>query len=601
MIDNQNYRQETEQQSNKLINRLRNIPTTDLETVIQPSKKCIFQKRQKLISQSLEQQNCSDFELSAKTRQCYQYTIKNYELLDISEFIKSIQVLKKDLKIQMINIYTLIGTEIAAQVITMSLQKNFNFSFKLKKYYLKQKQIIQFRMILVIYVQRIKQNLFSLIQNLMNFYFFIQYTVEAEAKLEEIRMLLASYDCFEPFTTYKRLDQSRTGGLKPENILEFLNDNEIQITEEQLYYIFRILDEDMDGLVTYQDFKSAILPKMNEKVKDSALNHRGFELPVNMLLPKEVETQLSQFFIQIKQNYVQYQQIQEKIDLNQLDIYDNDNQITVDSLKVWLQQLGQEISKEILETFVFLIQGQQQQLQNLLDQIYIENQEYQDHQQEQQGVEYRQGKEYKDKENQEEEIEQFEQYDEIEQVKQQNEDVNEQQNQQEYLYRQDIEKNNFDSRNLQKNIEFQIQQLKKKINKLEIEIESQQTNKSYIGQLFEKEYNRELQKLSRMSYLKKLQLLSPSKRNDLIRQQLKIEEEIKKEEIKQKIILTQLKNPVKTNSSSYYQNQYESQSPLNQSKKKYIPDYSGKKQIGSTRKPYSTQPQRLINFSNRKF
>ncbi|CAD8068528.1 unnamed protein product [Paramecium sonneborni] len=439
----------------------------------------------------------------------------------------------------------------------------------------------------------------------MNFYFFIQYAVEAEAKLEEIRILLASQDNFEPFTTYKRLDQPRTGGLKPENILDFLNDNEIQITEEQLNYIFRVLDEDSDGLVTYQDFKSAILPKMNDQVKDQALNHKSFELPVDMLLPKEIETQLSQFFIQIKQNYLQYQKVEETIDLNQLDIYDNDNQITVDSLKNWLEQLGQEISQEILENFVIIIQGQQQQLQNLLDQIYLESQQNNSQGQQEDG--YKQEEENIDQEQQEqeEEQEQFQQYEDQEQVQQKDtepdQDGNEnQQNQQEQVQSQQIENNNLDSRNLSTDIEFEISQLKKKINKLENELELQLTKKSNEELPFEREYKRELRS-SRMSYLRNFDPSPPSYRNDLIREQRRIEEEIQKEEIKQKILLTQLNNPVKINSSGYYLNRFENVSPINLSKSKYISDYSGNKYIGSIKKQQPMSFQKSINFSSRKF
>ncbi|CAD8058989.1 unnamed protein product [Paramecium primaurelia] len=436
----------------------------------------------------------------------------------------------------------------------------------------------------------------------MNFYFFIQCAVEAEAKLEEIRILLASQNNFEPFTTYKRLDQPRTGGLRPENILEFLYDNEIQVTQDQLDYIFRVLDEDSDGLVTYQDFKSAILPKLNDQIKDQALNHKSFDLPVDMQLPKEIETQLSQFFIQIKQNYLQYQQIQEKIDLNQLDIYDNDNQITVDSLKNWLQQQGEDISEEILQSFVTIIQGQQQLLQNLLDQIYTENQDDQE-QQGEENVDQEQQKEDLEQELQEENQEQIQQKDED-----QDQDVNntQQNNQQEPLSSQEIEEQSKDYKYLNhdsyNDIDLQIQQLKNKINKLEVVLG--QKNTSHIGSLLNNEYNRELLNFSRISYLRKFNPSPPQQRNDLIRQQLKIEEEIKREEIKQKIILTQLNNSGNINYSGYYSNRYQNQiyqSPLNQSNSKYISELSGNKFSGSNRKQYPTSFQKSINFSHRKF
>ncbi|CAD8148632.1 unnamed protein product [Paramecium octaurelia] len=432
----------------------------------------------------------------------------------------------------------------------------------------------------------------------MNFYFFIQYAVEAEAKLEEIRILLASQNNFEPFTTYKRLDQPRTGGLRPENIFEFLYDNEIQVDQNELDYIFKVLDEDSDGLVTYQDFKNAILPKMNDQVKDQALNHKSYDLPVDMQLPKEIETQLSQFFNQIKQNYLQYQQIQEKIDLNQLDIYDNDNQITVDSLKNWLQQQGEDISNEILENFVAIIQGQQQQLQNLLDQIYTENQEEQE-QKVEENVDQEQQNEHQEQALQEEELEQPQQKDT-------DQDLNDTQNNQQEQQSQEIEYKSLDYKN-QKNdsyddIDYQIQQLKNKIKKLEVVLG--QKNTSPIGSLLKNEYNRELLNFSRMNYQRKFNPSSPTQKNDLIRQQLRLDEEIKLEEIKQKILITQINNSAKINSSGFYSNRLQNQifqSPLNQSKSKYISDNSGNKYIGSNRKQYPNFFQKSINFSNRKF
>ncbi|CAK93181.1 unnamed protein product (macronuclear) [Paramecium tetraurelia] len=443
----------------------------------------------------------------------------------------------------------------------------------------------------------------------MNFYFFIQYAVEAEAKLEEIRILLASQNNFEPFTTYKRLDQPRTGGLKPENIYEFLLDNEIQVGQDELDYIFRVLDEDSDSLVTYQDFKNAILPKMNDQVKDQALNHKSYDLPVDMQLPKEIETQLSQFFIQIKQNYLQYQQIQEKIDLNQLDIYDNDNQITVDSLKNWLQQQGEDISNEILENFVTIIQGQQQQLQILLDQIYTENQEEQEQQVEENVDQEQQQEDQEQEQALQEDQEQFLQEEELEQVQQKDTDQDEndtQQNNQQEQQSQEIEYKSLDykkSKNDSYNdIDYQIQQLKNKINKLEVILG--QKNTSPIGSLLKNEYNRELLNFSRMSYQRKFNPSSPTQKNDLIRQQLRLDEEIKIEEIKQKILLTQINNSTNVHSSGFYSNRFQNQifqSPLNQSKSKYISDNSGNKYIGSNRKQYPNFFQKSINFSNRKF
>ncbi|CAD8064511.1 unnamed protein product [Paramecium primaurelia] len=74
--------------NNKQLNPLKNLLTTDQETETQPSQKCLFQKRQKLLLQSLEYQNYSDFEISVKNRYQSKNTIKKTELFDISEIIK---------------------------------------------------------------------------------------------------------------------------------------------------------------------------------------------------------------------------------------------------------------------------------------------------------------------------------------------------------------------------------------------------------------------------------------------------------------------------------------------------------------------------------
>ncbi|CAD8181996.1 unnamed protein product [Paramecium pentaurelia] len=216
----------------------------------------------------------------------------------------------------------------------------------------------------------------------MNFCEFILITVESEDKLEEIRIALASLDMFEINTVYKRLDQPRQSALKEEQILEFLDDNNLQITQEQLSYIFRVLDVDKDNLVTLADFQQVILPKTNDQVKDQALNHKSYEMPQSMLLPKEVEATLTAFFEQLKINYNQYSNIQDPINLGELGIFESENLITLDSLKNWLQSIGQEIEDQILEKFLIIIDGNPNNLQNLIDQIFLQIEQQEEQQNE---------------------------------------------------------------------------------------------------------------------------------------------------------------------------------------------------------------------------
>lgn len=36
--------------------------------------------------------------------------------------------------------------------------------------------------------------------------------------------------------------------------MEFLDDNQIKVTEDELAYIFRVLDVDADGTITYEEY-----------------------------------------------------------------------------------------------------------------------------------------------------------------------------------------------------------------------------------------------------------------------------------------------------------------------------------------------------------
>ncbi|CAK93180.1 unnamed protein product (macronuclear) [Paramecium tetraurelia] len=142
---NQNETIETQQQSNKLTSQLKIINTTDHETATQPSQKCILQKRQKLILQSLEYQNCSDFEISVKNRQYYQNTIKKTELLDISDIIKP-KFQKKPQILDDLYLYSNRQRN-TTKIIQVQRKVDVTISFKLKEgSFFEEKQALYIRM-----------------------------------------------------------------------------------------------------------------------------------------------------------------------------------------------------------------------------------------------------------------------------------------------------------------------------------------------------------------------------------------------------------------------------------------------------------------------
>lgn len=58
---------------------------------------------------------------------------------------------------------------------------------------------------------------------------------------------------FEPYTAFRRLDQSRSGELTVLDISDFLADNKIFPTQAQKEYVFRRLDVNHDGRITYPE------------------------------------------------------------------------------------------------------------------------------------------------------------------------------------------------------------------------------------------------------------------------------------------------------------------------------------------------------------
>ena len=81
----------------------------------------------------------------------------------------------------------------------------------------------------------------------------IQAIAEAERQSEVARQILAEQPLFEPYTAYKRLDQSRAGELNYSDVIEFLNDNNIGYSRDEATYLFKKFDQDKDGRISYSE------------------------------------------------------------------------------------------------------------------------------------------------------------------------------------------------------------------------------------------------------------------------------------------------------------------------------------------------------------
>lgn len=58
---------------------------------------------------------------------------------------------------------------------------------------------------------------------------------------------------FEAYTAFRRIDQQRRGELHLSDLIEFLDDNGITYTQNEVGYLFKKFDNDKDGRINYSE------------------------------------------------------------------------------------------------------------------------------------------------------------------------------------------------------------------------------------------------------------------------------------------------------------------------------------------------------------
>lgn len=91
--------------------------------------------------------------------------------------------------------------------------------------------------------------------------------------------------------------------MKLSEIIEFLDDNDIKYSQPEVAFLFKKLDADRDGRISYADFCRSILPKEDTRLKQEASLRDSYFIEVNMLLPYDVELALAKSLEQEIKNY----------------------------------------------------------------------------------------------------------------------------------------------------------------------------------------------------------------------------------------------------------------------------------------------------------
>ena len=64
---------------------------------------------------------------------------------------------------------------------------------------------------------------------------------------------------FEAYTAFRRIDQLRSGELNLSALIEFLDDNSVPYTQNEVTYLFKKIDNDRDGRINYTEYLSLLI------------------------------------------------------------------------------------------------------------------------------------------------------------------------------------------------------------------------------------------------------------------------------------------------------------------------------------------------------
>eukprot|EP00825_Cyclidium_porcatum_P001988 TRINITY_DN10918_c0_g3_i4.p1 TRINITY_DN10918_c0_g3~~TRINITY_DN10918_c0_g3_i4.p1 ORF type:complete len:523 (-),score=85.81 TRINITY_DN10918_c0_g3_i4:468-1991(-) len=132
---------------------------------------------------------------------------------------------------------------------------------------------------------------------------YIQSICEAEKRIEIVRQVLCEQKQFELSSAFKRIDQNRDDFISTTELIDYFDGSNLNYTTSEVVCIFKYLDFNADGLVSFQDFVEQILPKEDEKLKSIVMLRQPVYLAKKQELQNEVEWGLVKFFEQLIKNY----------------------------------------------------------------------------------------------------------------------------------------------------------------------------------------------------------------------------------------------------------------------------------------------------------
>jgi len=185
--------------------------------------------------------------------------------------------------------------------------------------------------------------------------------INNEMVIEMLRKQLVNISFFDPNIAFNRIDQQRLGYINSKQLSNFLLENRIPSLISDCDLLIRFFDMDEDGMLSYLEFCSVILPATNGSREYLAMNKKYYDYYPGERLNPTIESTLSKLIdaeinaqIQIE-NVKKY--LSDKFDFNAsvcfnaLAIY-NPNYIGADAIKMFMKKMGSPKTDE--EVFAFI-------------------------------------------------------------------------------------------------------------------------------------------------------------------------------------------------------------------------------------------------------
>mgnify|MGYP000849027917 FL=1 len=122
--------------------------------------------------------------------------------------------------------------------------------------------------------------------------FFITFA-SIEAQIEYHRVKTAQFDDFEPYSSFKRMDQQNLGYITVIELSGYLQNHGIMLSETELASFIEFFGPDTDQRLTYANFLGAVLPTTNLVLRQVAARRHTYLEPTRKFLEADIDQRLA--------------------------------------------------------------------------------------------------------------------------------------------------------------------------------------------------------------------------------------------------------------------------------------------------------------------